>query len=140
MSAAFPAPRRLSPAEKARLVLEVLRAYREVRSLAGSATLPEVVAQLRSASDGTRPRDDDYLEAIRLGSVVGRVLRALPVDSRCLTRSLVLTRLLAARGMTSTLVIGVRPGESFGAHAWVERGGNPLLPAGNGEFERLVEL
>jgi hypothetical protein len=57
-----------------------------------------------------------------------------------LTRSLVLTRLLARRGIPSTLVIGVRSQPSFVAHAWVEYRGSALLPAERGTFQRLVEL
>jgi hypothetical protein len=58
-------------------------------------------------------------------------------------RSLVLTALLSRRGIASTLVIGVRPGGEFGAHAWVEHEGAPLLPSGatgsaETPFERLV--
>jgi hypothetical protein len=58
----------------------------------------------------------------------------------CLSQSLVLTRLLAARGLESRLVIGVVPGERFAAHAWVEHEGAPLLPPGTGEFQELVQL
>jgi hypothetical protein len=55
-------------------------------------------------------------------------------------RSLVLMALLDRRDIGSSLVIGVRPGERFGAHAWVELAGRPLLPRGESEFERFVEL
>jgi hypothetical protein len=76
----------------------------------------------------------------RLGRAVTRVLGPLPADSRCLMTSLVLCRLLARRGAAASLVIGVRGGSSFGAHAWVELDGHPLLPPNEGEFERLVTL
>ena len=69
-----------------------------------------------------------------------RTLTALPADSRCLMSSLVLTRLLARRGIDSELVIAVEPGEQFGAHAWVEHDGSPLLSPGVGAFEELVTL
>jgi hypothetical protein len=90
------------------------------------------------ATDTLDPQS--YGEALRMASVVDRVCRPLPIDSRCLIQSLVLTSLLARRGVGTSLVIGVRGGEDFGAHAWVELAGRPLLPAGDGEFERLVEL
>jgi hypothetical protein len=68
-------------------------------------------------------------------------LDRLPADARCLAQSLVLTRLLAARGIASTFVIGIaEPGEAFGAHAWVERDGVALLPVGGSAERRLVEL
>ena len=95
--------------------------------------------------DGASPpsgqlEPQQLLEGARLGSVVGRVLGPLPVESRCLMRSLVLTQLLARRDIPSRLVIGVRPGAAFGAHAWVELDGTPVLPPGGDEFSRLVDL
>ncbi len=69
-----------------------------------------------------------------------RTLSALPADSRCLMSSLVLTRMLARRGIDSNLVIAVEPGERFGAHAWVEYDGAALLHPGDGAFEQLVTL
>ena len=64
----------------------------------------------------------------RLGHPVRRTLDPLPWDSRCLMRSLVLLRMLARRGVVCELVIGVRPGETFEAHAWIGHEGHPLLP------------
>jgi hypothetical protein len=55
-------------------------------------------------------------------------------------RSLVLTRVLARRGIDSRLVIGVHPGERFAAHAWLEHDGAALLPAGGSDFDELVTL
>ena len=69
-----------------------------------------------------------------------RTLTLLPTDSRCLMRSLVLTQLLARRGIESRFVLGVRSGAEFKAHAWVERNDVPLLPPGDAGFERLLEI
>jgi hypothetical protein len=55
-------------------------------------------------------------------------------------QALVLDSLLARRRMASTVVIGVRPGESFGAHAWVEHDGRPVGQRGLSEFPRLIAL
>jgi hypothetical protein len=52
----------------------------------------------------------------------------------------VLTRLLARRGVDTQLVIAVRPGERFAAHAWIEHADEALLPAGEPHFEQLVTL
>jgi hypothetical protein len=71
---------------------------------------------------------------------VTKTLRVLPTDSRCLVQSLVLSRLLATRGIPSTLVIGARSDSTFMAHAWVEHGGYPLLPQEGFEEYRLLEL
>ena len=79
-------------------------------------------------------------EARRLGRAVIRTLDPLPGDTRCLVRSLVLTRLLARRGIASTLVIGARTTPGFLAHAWVEHRGVAVLDPGGGQFARLTEL
>jgi Transglutaminase-like superfamily len=134
---------RLSPAGKALLTIEVLGTYARARWLLWRRDLPSVVVAI--ASPGPEPpRASDESSQLRLGTRLGRVtsrcLSALPTDSRCLVRSVVLMALLARRGIASSLVIGVRPGEEFEAHAWVERDGQPLLPAGGGAYSRLIEL
>jgi hypothetical protein len=102
------------------------------------------VARLRrdfsEASVATAGADDRHGMASRLGYVVSSILRLLPTDSRCLMRSLVLTRLLARRGVPSTLIIGVSAAPEFAAHAWVELAGRPLLFSYGPAFSRLVEL
>jgi hypothetical protein len=55
------------------------------------------------------------------------------LGTRCLARSLTLTRILARRGVASELRIGVRPiNQELEAHAWVEWKGTVLgdSPAG----------
>ena len=135
-------PGRLSPGEKARLVLEVIASYRRSKKLLGVRDVRASLVELRG---GVGPESGplsrrQVLEGARLGRAVGRVLGPLPLESRCLVRSLVLTELLSRREIPSTLVIGVKPGESFGAHAWVELNGVPLLPSGDGQYARLVDL
>jgi hypothetical protein len=136
-------PPRLSPRAKLALIGEILRAYARVRRTLSRTELRGALAELRGTpppAQAEMPEPVSYGEALRLGSVVARVCRPLPIDSRCLMQSLILTSLLSRRGIGSSLVIGVRGGETFGAHAWVELAGRPLLPAGGTEFERLVEL
>lgn len=130
------------------------RAARRVRTAAEIvATIPAALRALRTddlpaALRALRPggRDGrvtryDLSRALFLGHAVGRLVPRLPVaDTRCLTRSLVLSRMLDRRGIPSTLVIGVRAGEDFGAHAWVEVAGHPVLPAGEYAQGRLTEL
>jgi hypothetical protein len=125
------------------LGLEILSAYARVRWLLHRRDLPATIEVLRAPSrrDRPAPATADELEAgLRLGRAVGRVLGALPLDDRCLMRALVLTRLLAARRLESSLVIGVTAEPEFGAHAWVERGETALLPRNGSAFEQLVRL
>lgn len=130
----------LSPRGKIALVAEILTEYVPSWRILGE---PNVIDMVRAARDvePTRPRVPSVQEhdvARRLGGAVGKTLRLLPTDSRCLIRSLVLTRMLARRSIPNTLVIGVRKAPEFEAHAWVEHEGRPILPAG--EYTRLTEL
>lgn len=132
---------RLDAAAKARLGAEILGTYARVRWLLREHDLPTVVARLeagpplgQSAGAAASLRTGQ-----RLARSVCRCLAGLPADSRCLVRSLVLIGMLARRGIAAALVIGVRPGSEFAAHAWVERDRKPLLPTGDA-YARLVEL
>lgn len=123
---------------KLALAGEIVAAYLRTRRLLREHDLPSVLRELRSTPPARSP-----IAAVsdeRLARAVRRTLLALPSDSRCLMQSLVLTRLLARRGRAATLVIGVSPAGTFTAHAWVERGGTPLLPPHEDEFSRLAEL
>jgi hypothetical protein len=131
----------LSQAERVRLAAQVLAAYVQARRELRRAPIADVVASLRSKSLPARPATElTFEEARSLGWVVTKTLAHVPGDTRCLARSLVLTRLLARRGMPAKLVIGARGGPDFLAHAWVEHKGDPVLAPGDGSFGRLVEL
>ena len=138
---ASPSPLPLS--DKVRLAGEIVADYVRARWLLRRSGLPGAVAALRAhpaAGEDGSGAADARVSGLRLGRAVGRTLGALPADSRCLVRSLVLTGLLARRGLSSTLVIGVRPDPEFAAHAWVECAGEPLLYAGEGTYGRLAEI
>ena len=79
---------------------------------------------LGASHDATR---HDHVEAARTARLVrGAAAWSLPRPS-CLTRSLVLERLLRRSGLEAELRIGVeRPDGAFAAHAWVEHAGVPL--------------
>lgn len=135
-----PYPKRLSHKERALLAMEILAAYAEARRALRRDPIATVVARLRARSPSAGPPVTNSLaEARRLGRAVARLLRYVPGDTRCLARSLVLTRLLARRGIEAKLVIGAQAEPKFLAHAWVEHDGNPVLDPGK-DFGRLVEL
>jgi hypothetical protein len=132
---------RLSQAARARLAIEVLAAYARSRRALRREPIATVVAGLRSRSpSAAMPAANSLEEARRLGRAVARLLAHVPGDTRCLVRSLVLTRLLASRGIEAKLVIGARTVPEFLAHAWVEHDGEPVLDPGDDSFGRLVEL
>lgn len=129
----------LSARGKVALAAEILGAYMRVRLALRRTSLPDAIATLREPPAGPAP-DDPGRAGLRLGRAVVRTLRFLPTDTRCLMRSLVLTRLLARRGIEATFVLGVSRADGFESHAWVEHAGRPLLPPGSPTFERLLEL
>ncbi|MDX6726490.1 MAG: Transglutaminase-like superfamily [Baekduia sp.] len=134
----------ISRREKARLLVEILAIYPFALRRMRSNDLPAMVAAARRGQRAEPVVSDPAVRAataVRLGKAVVRSLMLLPTDQRCLIRSLVLSRLLARRGIGATLIIGVgRDDEKFEAHAWVEHEGVALLPPGKGHFERLLEL
>ena len=74
----------------------------------------------------------------RLSRAVTRSLRVGPWQSRCLTRSLVLYRLVREQGDAADLVIGLPDqATSSDAHAWVEHLGRDIgpMPGGRGQTE-----
>jgi hypothetical protein len=131
---------RLTPAQKARFAWEVVSTYVRARVWLRRYEIAEAVRLIRGGWKTQPPTGSQLLEAVRLARIVRRTLGALPADSRCLVRSLVLSALLARRGIEATLVIGVRSEPRFESHAWVECGGYALLPTGNGDYARLLEL
>ena len=133
--------RHLPLSQKASLAAEIVSTYVRARRLLRRNELPEAVRALRGDGVGPPgPDGDQLLVGLRLGRIVGKTLGVLPFDSRCLVRSLVLTSLLARRGIGSSLIIGVRSEPNFEAHAWVESAGTPLLPDGGVPYGRLVEF
>jgi hypothetical protein len=152
-AARLPPTRPLRAGERIRLAGEIVTAYLQARRALRRTPIATAIATLRaeaptqptppSPSTSTpppAPAPGTLEEARRLGRAVARTLALLPGDTRCLARSLVLTRLLARRGIPAKLVIGARAAPDFLAHAWVEYAGEPVLSPGDGSFGRLVEL
>jgi Transglutaminase-like superfamily len=124
-----------------RLATEIVVAYLCARRELRQAPIETAVERLRRQGlAGGRSGPEALQEAARLGRAVVRMLVLLPGDTRCLRRSLVLTQLLARRGISSRLVIGARTAPDFLAHAWVEFEGIPVLDPEGNSFGRLVEL
>lgn len=59
----------------------------------------------------------------RVSRAVARAARHLPWESVCLPRAIAAKRMLRRRGVASTLYLGVQPGQTMSAHAWVRAGG-----------------
>jgi hypothetical protein len=146
VSAVAAPPARLGIASKARLAAEIVLTYARARRLVKRQTLPRTVELLRTRTTraaGPLPLPDGARDGVRLGAAVVRTLEALPVDSRCLMRSLVLLTLLQRRGTPVQLVIAARPAHDdtpFEAHAWVELDGRPLLAPAADDHGRLLTL
>jgi Transglutaminase-like superfamily len=133
-------PRPLAPWTRLALALEVLAVYARAWLLLRRRDVRTALALLRRSRAAGSSQGHPLAGAARLGQIVSRVLKSTPAKSRCLMMSVVLSTMLARRGVEAPVVIGVRSGSPFGAHAWAELDGHALLPAGASEFERLVTL
>lgn len=127
------------------LVGEILGVYTVMRWHMPRGDIRRVAAAssalLQRSSQAAAPLGQDSWDvAAHLGRAVYRTLRVLPTDSRCLVQSLVLSRMLSARGIPSTLVIGAHSRPEFAAHAWVEHDGRAVLPPRGFQDSRLLEL
>ncbi len=134
-----PLPRR----QRLLLGAEILTTYCRVRLRLLRDQFPVALAAIRDAGSSTpQPFDSTvtYLRAARLARAVQRTLRLVPADARCLMQSLVLTSILARRGIETKLVLAVKGGQEFEAHAWVQYGAQPLLPDSQGVYQVLAEL
>jgi hypothetical protein len=123
--------------------IEVVAEYVRVRWLLrrrGLAATLGVLRRPRWVRAGA-PGRDQRGHALFLARLATRGLAALPVvETTCLTRSLVVTGLLARRGIPTSLTISVSSPEDFAAHAWVEWEGEPLLDPGDLRNARLATL
>ncbi|HST54935.1 MAG TPA: lasso peptide biosynthesis B2 protein [Solirubrobacteraceae bacterium] len=128
---------------RVRMGFEVLRMYVRVRWLMRNPDASNAVGKLRAAPAGNESAGfEEGMElfvAWRVAHATIGVLNRLPSDARCLFRSLTLLGMLQRRGIAQTLVIAVRP-EPFAAHAWIEVGGQAMLPDADPGYERLMEL
>ena len=78
-------------------------------------------APIESAPAESTPAGSPSPAAARVTQLVEAVYRRLPFSPTCLTRSLVVYRLLRARGIPCQLRIGLRKsGEKLEGHAWTE--------------------
>jgi hypothetical protein len=76
------------------------------------------------------PHRLDLPAARTIARLVHGAAGASPLPSTCLSRALVLRRLLERQGLAADLRLGVgRPGGAFAAHAWIEHAGVPLAEA-----------
>ena len=124
----------MSFVDKLTLAARIWLTYGAVRAALRRYPLPEAVARL-----GVDAGRSAYPTAL-LSRAVSRALRIGPWRPRCLTRSLVLYRLLRAQGAPADLIIGL-PSETsdWDAHAWVEIDGQDVGPVpGRYGHEELV--
>ncbi len=89
--------------------------YRRMRTLLGRAHARSLS---RSKSSGR--------EAERVARMVTLAAIHGPVRGTCLSRALLLWRMLVRRGIAAEIRFGVRAGAAVEAHAWVEQDGRSL--------------
>ena len=139
--------RTFTPVSKVWLATEIAVTYAQVRWWLRRPNIAQTVAAARrvgESDDHGGPHVDlpsnEALLGVRFGFIIQRIFRLLPGDTRCLTRSIVLLRMLSRRHVGASLVIGIRLAPTFGAHAWVEHAGQPLLEPIEEAGQRLLEL
>jgi hypothetical protein len=135
--------RPFTTAEKASLAREITATYVRARWWLRRGTVEQAAVTARQGRDPAgRPErpSEEYHVGVRLGRLVERRLGHLPGDTRCLTRSLVLLRMLSRRGIAGRLVLGALAQPTFQAHAWVELDGHPMLNPGEYQAGRLTEF
>jgi len=124
---------------RASLAVEILVTFVSVRVTMREPDIRRTLERLREGGDAPATAGDLQV-AFHLAHAVNRILAPVPRRSRCLVQSLVLTKMLARRGISSSLVIAVAPGPQLEAHAWVESGHVPLLRPATPEQGQLVRL
>ncbi|HEX9986417.1 MAG TPA: lasso peptide biosynthesis B2 protein [Thermoanaerobaculia bacterium] len=77
-----------------------------------------------------RRRPHDVARAQRIAGELQSAVRRVPFSTNCLDRAMALWWLLDRANLGATLRIGVRTGEAFAAHAWIEHAGTVLLDDG----------
>jgi hypothetical protein len=121
--------------DKVRLVSRIFRSFAAVTIGVRRTPLPALAKELSVAA----PAVDSY-PPLRLSRAVHKTLRIGPYRPRCLTRSLVLYRLLRQQGDPAELVLGLPAvARDHTAHAWVELdGGDVGPPPGKGEHVEIA--
>ena len=96
-------------------------------ALAGYARTRRWCERLSDRPTWQRASAQDIDAARRLTELAAIAGRHGITEASCLRQALVVSTLLRRRGLDAKLQIGVqRDGETFGAHAWVEVGGESL--------------
>jgi Transglutaminase-like superfamily len=133
------APPRLPRPAGLRLMAEIVWTTLRVRRLLRRHGLSGAAERCRATVPSARFAHS-HDDVVRVGRAVRRTLGVLPGDPHGLVASLVHMAVLARRGVAASLVIGMRSDKGLGAHAWVEVGGMPVLPATKDKFAQLVAL
>jgi hypothetical protein len=123
----------LRPAEWG-LLVEALLLNLAMPVLVRAVPLDRLAARLARASGAGRAQPLDASRAARIVECASARL----LGATCLTRSLVLYRMLGRRGAPVTIEIGTRhEGSRFLAHAWVRVGGTVAFGGPAGEYATI---
>jgi hypothetical protein len=126
--------------KRLRLGSEVVGTYARTRWLLRRTDLPAALRALRSRPRKPREDREPHDEALALARAAYRAMSALPADTRCLTRSLVVASMLERRGIEAKVVLAAHNRGGFAAHAWVEVEGRALVGDAGEPYQRLAEL
>ena len=122
---------RLTPAER-RVAVEAA-VLLPLAAIGVRMCSPARAVRLMSAS---RPPAAEPLEPRRIAAITDAVLTL--ARARCLTKTLVLHRILGRRGVQTDVVVGVaRDDSALAAHAWLEWNGEILIGGGSRTYAPL---
>ena len=96
------------------------------------------LGQLDQSGDFTALNEDTLLKVRPIARSIKTIAKYVPWQSKCLVQSMAGKRMLAKRGIETTLYLGVdKQGSDMKAHAWL-RTGPHYITGGNGEPEYTV--
>lgn len=99
----------------------VLRAALLMPVVAAAVRVAGIRRVARAVLTAPRAPRLDERRAAEIGRAVHRAARLSPVPPTCLTRAMVIARLLSRDGLHARITVGVSRAP-FAAHAWIEHG------------------
>lgn len=109
-----------------RIVIAIIRVRLWLIRQDYAATRVHIQKRLSGRAQSATLTEADLWKALRAGRIANGLGDRLPLDTRCLVRSLAVWWVLRQDGLPVDLKIGVSLQDGFAAHAWVDLFGEPL--------------
>lgn len=103
------------------LITSIVRSYRQAKRSLERGTFQGVLDRIRSSKAARPSQPPTDAQLAELGSALAHLRHLLPLEDQCLPISIAVAHLMAKRGWTASLILGVKTGP-FAAHAWIQCG------------------